>query len=202
MPVLFAQAPTPTPIYRLPGTAPHILPNTRVAPTCYDVGSFDSHDQPHTAAPPSTRAGATRTTSDVIPLSIYDGSLPNSSSPDMPHTTSDVSPSDDNDRPHTYHHIPTRTRNPHAKADTNPFDSCGEPKPNSHIPTHVGAPRANRDADSSDSCSGPNISCHSFLDFINASAARTSSNAHPFDFYRLPSTDYHNLPNARVAPTR
>ena len=107
-----------------------------------------------------------------------------------------------NDRPHIYHHIPALASNPHGKTDANPLYSCGKPKPNSHIPTHVGAPRANHDADSFESCSGPNIGCHSFFDFINASAARTSSSAHPFGTYRLPRTDHHIPPNTRDAATR
>ena len=118
----------------------------------------------------------------------------------MPHKTSDVSPSADSDRPHTYHHVLTHARKVHATSDFDPFDSCGVPKTNSHIPTHVLAPRANHDADSSGSCSGPNISCHDFIDFVNASAARASSNA-PFDMYSLPSTAHHMPPKTTVAPT-
>ena len=126
----------------------------------------------------------------------------------MPHKTSDVSPSADSDRPHTYHHIPTHARNPNGTSDADPFDNCGQPKPNRHFSTRVDSPRANHDADSSDSCRRPDISYHSFMNFIdasaartsfnasaartsvNASAARTSSNAHSFGIYRLPGIQH------------
>ena len=42
----------------------------------------------------------------------------------MPHTTSDISPSDEYDRPHTYHHIPTHARKLHAASNVDSFGNC------------------------------------------------------------------------------
>lgn len=90
--------------------------------------------------PPFTHAGATYTTSDVIPPD--NGPHPPQQFPPLQrryvsHHISDLVAREDKDRPRTYQHIPTHARKPHATSGVDPLDLCCEPKTDNHMPTDV-----------------------------------------------------------------